>query len=248
MPRERVEYHSVLKKIYGGEYGTNHTYSLVYNSQRYSVIVNKDLLPDGSIEYSILQQVSNQHQHQVAPCIRGEVQKDLLYISNVEKHGRCVLPEISHYQGIILLKYFLKWIKQNHPEVTRTELTDNAKIMCGQTRVNLSDMMMLTKRKPYYVMAGYKPHGRRYEERYIHNLAILSKATWHDSMEQIKILMKEHNIDVTHIDFPTNNTNYKTAMKAMFRRYCDDMAKILDYYLDIINYKSMYGVEYMKPL
>jgi hypothetical protein len=184
----------------------------------------------------------------VAPCIRGEVQKNLLYISNVEKHGRCVLPEISNYQGIILLKYFLKLIKQNHPEITRSQLTDNAKTLCGQRKVNLSDMMMLIKGKPYYVMAGYKPHGSRYENIYEHNLNILSKLTWKDSIEKIKNLMKDHKIDVSQIEFPNTEIDHRKAMKFMFQKYCNNMARILDYYLDAIDYKSMYGFEYTRQL
>ena len=246
MPHERVEYDYVFKKIHGGVYGTNTSHHFIYHSQTYHVTVNKDILPDNNIEYSILQQVSNPSY--VAPCIRGEVQNDLLYVSNVEKHGRCVLPEISNYQGIILLKYFLKFIKKNHPEITRTELTDNAKTLCGQRKVNLSNMMMLIKGKPYYAMAGYKPHGRRYEDIYAHNLSILSKLTWKDSVNKIKNLMKNHRIDISQIEFPNVEMEYKKAMKIMFQKYCNDMAKILDYYLDVIDYKSMYGFEYSRQL
>ncbi len=246
MPRERVNYDYIFRKIQGGAYGTNTIHHFIYHSQTYSVVVNRDILPDGCIEYSILQQVSNPSY--VAPCIRGEVQNDLLYISNVEKHGRCVLPEISNYQGIILLKYFLKFLKKSHPEIKQSELTDNAKTLCGQRKVNLSDMMMLIKGQPYYAMAGYKPHGHRYEEIYAYNLSILSKLTWRDSVNKIKNLMKDHKIDVSHIEFPNVETDYKKAMKIMFQKYCDDMVKILDYYLDVIGYKSMYGFEYSRQL
>jgi hypothetical protein len=34
----------------------------------------------------------------------------------------------------------------------------------------------------------------------------------------------------------------------MFQKYCNDMARILDYYLDAIDYKSMYGFEYTRQL
>lgn len=246
MPRERVDYNYVFKKIHGGASGKNTAHEFIYHSHTYRVIINKDLFPDGCIEYSILQQVSNPSY--VAPCIRGEVQNDLLYISNVEKHGRCVLPEISNYQGIVLLKYFLKLIKRKHPEITKTALTDNAKTLCGRTKVNLSDMMMLIKGKPYYAMAGYKPDRRRYDDIYIYNQNILSKLTWKDNIHKIKNLMKDHKIDVSQIEFPNIEMDYRKAMKFMFQKYCSDMAKILDYYLDIIDYKSMYGFEYTRQL
>lgn len=246
MVRERIDYHSVWKKIHGGVYGTNTTHKFYYNSKIYNVILNRDDLPDGTTEYSILQQVSNQHQ--VAPCIRGEIQKDMLYISNVEKHGVCVLPEISSYQGIVLLRWFLRVIKNNHPEVIRSELTDNAKTLCGQSRITLSDLMMITKGRTYYAMAGYKPLGHRYEERYAHNLGILTKLTWKHSMKKIKDLMHKHRIDVSGIRFPKAETGYKEAMGFMFKSYCDEMTKIFDDYLDLIGYKSMYGVDYTKQL
>lgn len=241
--RDIVDYQSVFRRIYsGGAYGTNTTHKFIHNSQKYTVVLNRYITYEGTIEYSILQQIPTMYT--VAPCIRGEIQKDVLYISTVEKYGTCVLPELSSYQGITLLKFFVRQIKSYHPEVIKSELTDHAKILCDGIKVTLSDMMMLTRGRTYYELAGYRACKPRDQERYEHNMSILSRLVWKKALKNLKKAMIHAGIDVKDIEFPVVEIEHRDAMRFMFKKYCKQMAEAMGYYMDLIGLNSMYGVEY----
>lgn len=226
----------------GGAYGVNTAHEFVHNSQKYTVVLNRYDADDGTVEYSILQQTPKMYS--VAPCIRGEIQGGVLYISTVEKHGACVLPEIGSYQGIVLLKFFVKQVVSYHPDLARSELTDHAKILCDGTKVNLSDMMMLTRGRTYYELAGYSVHGRRYRERHERNTSILSRLVWEKAIKKLKKAFTSIGMDITEIRFPDVKMDHREAMRYMFKNYCKGMAEALGYYMDAIGLQSMYGVDY----
>jgi len=237
-----MTYNQIMKKIQtGGGKLVEHKFR--YKDRTYTVLVNKGKTYDDEIEYTIVQQVKNSINK--PECVRGEINDNTLYISSVRKFKACVSPTIDSHQGIALTRFLIRLIKKEYPHVNRVELTDYASINCTdreRTRLNLSDVMLLTHGHSYYALVGMKPKKLSDAEYYKKVKRIVATTTWDAGV--LRSLLRNKTVTL-----PAVGTPFHEAMKYMFKEYCDDMATAIDSYMQALGIpRSLFGFEYLKHI
>ena len=156
---------------------------------------------------------------------------------------KCSVPKLpKDGGGSIMICFLLDYVKRYLPNIKKIELTDNSKIRCGETKVNLFDLYTLTNGISWYGKFGFVPENREMRKYYKKNYYIMNKIRTSNVWLDIKEILKKYKIK-------NNNGLLKNDLKKIFKIDCRYYNKIFKYLLRKYDLTSMYGenfILYMK--